>query len=282
MITQKIIYYVSLFSEDVSEHLQKIRSKKVLFSTNMDTQKQEDLFILDLDEIDSGFVNLILDVLEYYELFRLCLMLCNRYHMSERLGRYLVSVCSKYSNLHLHRFNVKVLRTQNALNDLWLSKQRMASIIAHEALHNVFELVEPNFMAIKKFREPLTPSNSLGMDTYRTMLDLGFWKKLVYIGLESSTALQLCCKFLDKTNFELLSEFLDDKDAAVLTRWREQLALTDYWLTVYSHVRETEDKALALTTANKLHDSARSERETAEFGKVFEDLAVVHRWMYLP
>jgi hypothetical protein len=213
VITQKIIYYVSLFSEDVSEHLQKIRSKKVLFSNNSslkdNVQEQEDLFILDLDDIDSNFVNLILDVLEYYELFRLCLMLCNRYHMSERLGRYLVSVCSKYSNLHLHRFNVKMLRAQNALKDVWLGKQRLASIIAHEALHNVFTLIEPKFLAIKQFTEPLSADNSLGMETYRTMLDLGFWKKLVYIGLPSETALQLCCKFFDRTNFDLLAEFID-------------------------------------------------------------------------
>lgn len=55
-------------------------------------------------------MNLILDVLEYYELFRLCLMVCNRYHMNERLGRYIISVCSKYSNLHNHRFNLKLLQ----------------------------------------------------------------------------------------------------------------------------------------------------------------------------
>ena len=124
VITQKIIYYVSLFSEDVSQHLQQIRSKKILFSNTSslkdDLTKQEDLFILDLDDVDSNFVNLILDVLEYYELFRLCLMLCNRYHMSERLGRYLVSVCSKYSNLHAHRFNLKILAKQQlTLHESW-------------------------------------------------------------------------------------------------------------------------------------------------------------------
>ena len=38
VITQKIIYYISLFSEDVSSHLYKIRSKKVLFSNTVDKQ----------------------------------------------------------------------------------------------------------------------------------------------------------------------------------------------------------------------------------------------------
>jgi hypothetical protein len=124
LIIQKIIYYVSFFSEDVSRHLQKIRSSKVLFSNPqaVNQKQQEDLFVLDLDDLDSNFVNLILDVLEYYELFRLCLMLCNRQHMSERLGRYLVSICSKYSNMHLHRFNLKLLRNNQSLNEVWLQK----------------------------------------------------------------------------------------------------------------------------------------------------------------
>jgi hypothetical protein len=33
--------------------------------------------------------------------------------------------------------------------------------------------------------EKLSQGNSLGLETYRTMIDLGFWKKLIYIGIES-------------------------------------------------------------------------------------------------
>lgn len=185
VITQKIIYYVSLFSDDVSAHLKNIRSKKMLHSNNASEAKKEehvkeDDFMIDLDDVDSDFVNLILDVLEYYELFRLCLMICNRYHMSERLGRYIISVCSKYSNLHNHRFNLTLLKN-NHLNMIWKEKQRFASIIAHEAIHNVFTLIEPKFLSLKDINEKLTSDNSLGSETYRMMLDLGFWKKLVYI-----------------------------------------------------------------------------------------------------
>ena len=111
VITQKIIYYISLFSDDVSSYLKNIRSKKMLHSLQPNSEKddhvKEDDFMIDLDDVDSDFVNLILDVLEYFELFRLCLMICNRYHMSERLGRYIISICSKYSNLHNHRFNLQ-------------------------------------------------------------------------------------------------------------------------------------------------------------------------------
>lgn len=49
--------------------------------------------MIDLDNVDSEFISLILNVLEYYELYRLCLMLCNRYHLIDRLGKYVVLVC---------------------------------------------------------------------------------------------------------------------------------------------------------------------------------------------
>lgn len=41
------------------------------------------------------------------------------------------------------------------------------------------------------------------MQTYKNILNLGFWKKLVYI-IDKKTALQLCLKFLDFKNFWIL------------------------------------------------------------------------------
>jgi hypothetical protein len=59
------------------------------------------------------------------------------------------------------------------------------------------------------------------METYRTMMDLGFWKKLVYIGLDGRQALDICYKFFDKTNFDLLTEFVgastDSEKKAIAT-----------------------------------------------------------------
>ena len=66
-------------------------------------------------------------------------------------------------------------------NQMWAEKQRQASILAHEAIHNVFTLIEPKFLSLKDISESITPDNSLGVETYRMMVDLGFWKKIVYI-----------------------------------------------------------------------------------------------------
>ena len=91
---------------------------------------------------------------------------------------------------------------------MWKEKQRFASILAHEAIHNVFTLIEPKFLALKDIDERMIKENSLGLETYRMMLDLGFWKKLVYIH-NGYSGLQLCYKFFDKNNYDILVETLD-------------------------------------------------------------------------
>ena len=76
-------------------------------------------------------------------------------------------------------------------------------MLAHEAIHNVLTLLDSKFLKMKPFGEILTDQNSLGMQTYKNILNLGFWKKLVYI-IDKKTALQLCLKLLDFKNFWIL------------------------------------------------------------------------------
>ncbi len=55
---------------------------------------------MDIDKIDLGFVELILNTLENFELYSFCLVICNRYALSTNIGRYVVSLAYKYSNLY--------------------------------------------------------------------------------------------------------------------------------------------------------------------------------------
>lgn len=47
---------------------------------------------MDLDEIDMEFVNHILDILEAFKVYKLCIFVCNRYRLPNRLGRFIVSI----------------------------------------------------------------------------------------------------------------------------------------------------------------------------------------------
>ena len=40
--------------------------------------------------MDIGFINTVLDILDYYELFKLSMMLCNRYKLTDRIGSYIL------------------------------------------------------------------------------------------------------------------------------------------------------------------------------------------------
>ena len=136
------------------------------------------------------------------------LMMCKRYRLSGRQGRYLVLMCSKYSNLNKVRLEFSRL----VRNRILMEQQRACSLLAHEAIHNVLCLIDTTFLKIKPFGERLSEENSLGIQTYMNMLNLGFWKKLVYI-LEKKLSLQLCIKFFDFRNFLILTKaFLSQEE----------------------------------------------------------------------
>ncbi len=56
-------------------------------------------FIIDLDLIDINFVYLILDALEIYKIYKLCIFVCNKYKLTQRIGRYLLSIAHIYSTI---------------------------------------------------------------------------------------------------------------------------------------------------------------------------------------
>ena len=62
-------------------------------------EENMEFMMIELDDLEPQFLNLILDTLEHYELYRLCLVICNRYHLQDKHGRYIAAICHKYSNL---------------------------------------------------------------------------------------------------------------------------------------------------------------------------------------
>lgn len=45
--------------------------------------------MISLDDVDIEFIYTIIDILDYYELFKLSMMLCNRYKLTNRIARYI-------------------------------------------------------------------------------------------------------------------------------------------------------------------------------------------------
>ena len=110
ILTQKIIFYISLFSEEVKVSLQKLKKQGLIQEFKQhDKNKGADIdeFLIKLDEVDIEFIYTIIDILDYYELFKLSLMLCNRYGLSDRIGRYILQISLKYTNLNLFRYDLE-------------------------------------------------------------------------------------------------------------------------------------------------------------------------------
>jgi hypothetical protein len=54
--------------------------------------------MIELDYLNADLLNMVLNTLEHYELYRMCLMMCDRYKIN-RKGRYIAGIAQKYSNL---------------------------------------------------------------------------------------------------------------------------------------------------------------------------------------
>lgn len=102
-IVQKIIYYISLFSSEVKEKLDQLhigKTKKQAINLNFKEEEE-----IKLDKVPTEFLEVVLSILEHYELIRLGLIICNKFKMNHHIGKYIVQSCIKYSNLHLYRYN---------------------------------------------------------------------------------------------------------------------------------------------------------------------------------
>ena len=143
--------------------------------------------MIELDDLPTESLGLILDTLEHYELYRLCLVLCGRYKLNDRVGRYVSAVSQKYSNLNAKRTNLH----KNGAT----AAQSSFSLVAHEAMHNVISLAST---CIDESKRGLAFRQSC----FETLLLHGFWKKLIYM-LDVDGSLQLCMAFGDDQSYRL-------------------------------------------------------------------------------
>lgn len=82
-------------------------------------------------------------------MFKLSMMLCNRYGLTDRIGRYILQISSKYTNINTIRYNYEILKPNSQIKLFFNQKQMTSSLLAHEALHNVFSLIDQKFLTLK-------------------------------------------------------------------------------------------------------------------------------------
>ena len=98
---KKIVGIVSIVNSSVEQFFKQFKGYQSLITVSKDKTGEEIIDnrpeISEFEDIDPQFINIILDTLESFKLYKLCLFVCNRYHMPHKAGRYLVSMALKYS-----------------------------------------------------------------------------------------------------------------------------------------------------------------------------------------
>ena len=158
---KKIINIVSVVNSSVEEFFKQFKGYQSLMTVAK--EKEHDVIdnrpeISQFQDINPEFIKIILDTLESFKLYKLCLFVCNRYHMPHKAGRYLVSMALKYAT------NAQV---NNSLNPSLLAPsihrkaELQKGILASIALHAIFENISSDFLKIR-VTEKQENKNSLG------------------------------------------------------------------------------------------------------------------------
>lgn len=76
-------------------------------------------------------------------------------------------------------------------------------MIANIAIHNLFEVINPEFIRLKEAGETISENNSLSVDVYRGFLALGYWKKILFI-MDYKRSLDLAYYFSDFNSYKTI------------------------------------------------------------------------------
>ncbi|CAK77908.1 unnamed protein product (macronuclear) [Paramecium tetraurelia] len=192
-VLQQLIQKFQYFSEEFKNHIENQHYKSTLLSNRAGEEKEFDHminFLYDLDNIDIDTIYIILDLLEQFKSYKLCIYVCNQFKLAQHLGRYLVSSASIYTPLTRSplRNNYQIIA-----NKLYRKQILEQAAVSQLAINNVLESINPIFLQFK-FEDKLSTLNSFGIESYKELIGLGYWKTVIY-QLNYEHAFNLCKSF---------------------------------------------------------------------------------------
>ncbi|CAD8118879.1 unnamed protein product [Paramecium sonneborni] len=229
-----------LFQDEFKLLLENQKSQCVLLSFRNQDEKEFDHminFLYDFEKFDLEFVYFTLDILEHFKSFKLCIYVCNQFKLSSHLGRYLVSLASQYTPITKNNFKLENWIIGNNLKRKRLLDQ---AIVAQLAFINILESINPIYLSFKN-EEQLHSSNSFGIDCYKQLIGLGYWKTIIY-QLNYQNAINLCQSF---NNYQDLINLIQ--------KIKEQRKLTEeehYQLIKYNYFIQLEQYFLQNQSQN--------------------------------
>ncbi|CAD8192780.1 unnamed protein product [Paramecium pentaurelia] len=231
------------FQNEFKLLLEKQKSQSVLLSFRKQEEKEIDYminFLYDLEKYDIECVYFVLDILEHFKNYKLCIYVCNQFKLSSHLGRYLISLASQYTPINKNKFKLENWIIGNNLKRKRLLDQ---SILAQLTFNNILESINPIYLQFKN-EDILHSSNSFGIESYKSLIGLGYWKTIIY-QLNYQNAVKLCQSFNNYQDLIILIQKIKEQ--------RETKQLTDeehYQLIKYNYFIQVEQSFL-LNSSNK-------------------------------
>ncbi|CAD8090940.1 unnamed protein product [Paramecium primaurelia] len=231
------------FQNEFKLLLEKQKSQSVLLSFRKQEEKEMDHminFLYDLEKYDIECVYFVLDILEHFKNYKLCIYVCNQFKLSSHLGRYLISLASQYTPINKNKFKLENWIIGNNLKRKRLLDQ---SILAQLTFNNILESINPIYLQFKN-EDILHSSNSFGIESYKSLIGLGYWRTIIY-QLNYLNAIKLCQSF--NNYYDLINLIQKIKEQ------RETKQLTDeehYQLIKYNYFIQMEQCFLS-NSSNK-------------------------------
>jgi hypothetical protein len=82
--------------------------------------------------------------------------------------------------------------------------QQEKGFVASLAFNNILEILNSAYLSLKAAGQELTPNNSFSVDTYSSLIKLGYWKKCLYM-VDYENALEISKAFQSFDNYKRIA-----------------------------------------------------------------------------
>ncbi|CAK60825.1 unnamed protein product (macronuclear) [Paramecium tetraurelia] len=212
----QIIQLLGQISEDFKIHIQQ------KFGNQLDYSKI-------IKTIDIDTIKLTLSLLEKFQNYKLCIYICNQYKLLHQIGEYLVILASKYTPIYKNSMRVDTQMIRNTLKRKHLLDQ---ASIAHQALQNIFDAINPEILKFK-YEDYLDCDNSFGLKCYQDLIGLGFWKQIIF-QMNYQNSKDLCLSFNNHSDLISILQHMKKErgDNSLKSDQKFQLMKSQYLLQV--------------------------------------------------
>ncbi|CAD8133948.1 unnamed protein product [Paramecium pentaurelia] len=197
-VLKKLFKYIAMFSNEFSIPLLTNFNYQAEQQSNFNKIHIEQLDnpddqLIDLNSIDQSLIFYVLDVLNQFKNYKLCILICNRYNLYNHLIKYLSKIFISLSPLLQQSFGFNSFNKYNLeFSELLIKKGKVASI----TFHQIFNMIDSKYLTLKFNQNDLIPTKYLGTDFYTLLILLGYWNKIIY-QLDYQHSLSVCSLFMN-------------------------------------------------------------------------------------